>query len=920
MFTNKLNYYLIAVYIFIALSFTAFGQPNSDYSEIIIKLRSEADVGKLGDLASSKSLFVKPLFRKSAKNEHSNIKIWNIYSLKSNSPDDGQILQTVLEKEFVLWAHYRQFHELFYTPNDPSLGSQYYLGLIRAFDAWDVSMGGGTVKVGIVDTGIDPSHVELIDQIAYNLNDPVNGIDDDGDGFIDNYMGWNMAENNYNVTADINPHGVGVAGIVAAKANNGIGMAGVAPNVKILPVKIMNNRGLLSSSYEGVVYAAEQGCKIIVCSWGGVLPDQLGREVTQYVTNELGALVVAAAGNSRNENLYYPASYPGVVSVLASNSFNHKWEGSTYGHRIDIAAPGQNIFSTAFGNTYSTTSGTSNAAPIVAGVASVISFLRPHLSPAQLLAQMKATAMWMDTLPANVPFQDKLGAGRVDMFRALSDTNTFYKATAMWMDTLPANVPFQDKLGAGRVDMFRALSDTNTFYIDIPTTIIEATEVMPGETHRQKGLMKNLLKTKNAVTVTISPLSEFVSLSNGTFTVNNWPAGGTVNLWDYNVRLSFSNVTPMDLAVPVRFSISTGGKTFTLIRTIRVQKSWYDLARFDIKMTLSNIGKPAYHKLSPLTGEGFRKGFSNPLLWEAGLIVGISSEKIVSAVAGYNDFTSPTAVIPVNSTTTEQATAFFTDMQSTSSLGLNYQVKAITGNQYPLSSAMVYEVTITNTKTTAIENIRMGMFANWIVRTDGLITTNQSLRLVSTGSVGIYPYTHGVAVLSSTGSFTNYSFDTGTVPQGININDNFSRQEMWQALSSSREMTEALDKSSPAHLVSAGPYSLQPGQSATVRFAFLTDTHVQQLENHVQNLRDYYASVATMEENEVVLYPNPASKEVFIPTPTRQIVVYDVLGSLVFKAEPYASYIDVSSWKTGVYFFQMEIGQGKITRSVVISK
>ena len=92
-------------------------------------------------------------------------------------------------------------------------------------------------------------------------------------------MGWNIAENNYNVTADVNPHGVGVAGIVAAKSDNEVGIAGVAPEVKILPVKIMSNNGLLKSSYEGVVYAAEHGCNIIVCSWGGVKPSNLGREV-----------------------------------------------------------------------------------------------------------------------------------------------------------------------------------------------------------------------------------------------------------------------------------------------------------------------------------------------------------------------------------------------------------------------------------------------------------------------------------------------------------------------------------------------------------------------------------------------------------------------------------------------------------------
>jgi hypothetical protein len=262
----------------------------------------------------------------------------------------------------------------------------------------------------------------------------------------------------------------------------------------------------------------------------------------------------------------------------------------------------------------------------------------------------------------------------------------------------------------------------------------------------------------------------------------------------------------------------------------------------------------------------------------------------------------------------------FTDAQSTSSLGLTYQVKASTGSQYPLSAAIIYDVTVTNNQSTANDNIRIGMFANWIVRTDGIIYTNPPLRLVSTTSVGLYPFTHGVAILTQTPEFNNYSFDTGPIPQGININDNFSRHEMWQALTSSREMTMELDKSSPAHLVSAGPYSLQPGQSATVRFAFLTDIHVQQLENHVRNLREYYAPVTQPDGSENFVYPNPARNEIFIPFYTRQIVVYDMNGTRVYTTSQHSPKIDVSHWPDGVYLFRISTDTGEITRQVVIQK
>ncbi len=859
-----------------------YAQPLTDYSEILVRIRSEQSVENIRKLLTNKEVSINPLFKKNSVNRSCKSKIWHIYSIKLSSPDFGDVIKSIQKSDFVEWAEYRNYQELFYTPNDPSLGSQYYLALIRAFEAWDISLGDSTTIVGIVDTGTDPAHVELVDQIAYNYSDPVNGIDDDGDGFIDNFFGWNIAENNYNVTADIDSHGVNVSGIVAAKANNGIGIAGVAPGVKFLPVKIMNNQGLLKSSYEGIVYAAEHGCKIIVCSWGSVIPDNLGREVIKYVNEELDVLVVAAAGNSRNQNLYYPASYPGVVSVLATNQFNHKWEGSTYGYRIDIAAPGQNILSTSFGNTYSSTSGTSNAAPIIAGVASIISAMRPHLKPNQILSQLQATALWLDTMPSNVLFKDKMGAGRVDMYRALSDTNIFY--------------------------------------LHIPINIIDDTEVLPGETYRLKGELTNLLCSKNGITVTISPLSEYVSIANNTFTVNYWQSGTTIQLWNYNIRLNIDSDIPLDYVIPVRFNYTVDGHSYNAIRTISTCNSWYDIDKFDIKMTLSNVGKPAYHRLSPLTGNGFRKGSSNSLLWEAGLIVGKSEQRVVSAIEGSTDFFSNTVVEFLEEASYQQAEACFTDFGSENPVGLNYKVKAYTGGYYPLNTAMIYEVTVTNYTDMPIENIRVGMFANWLVRTGGIVVANNQLQLVTTKSVDIYPYVHGLAILSNSNSFNNYSFDTGPLPQGININDNFSLQEMWFALNNYREMTQSLEKTTPAHLTSTKISALLPGNSDIVRFAFFTDSHTSQIEQHVIDLSEFFSTITETNISKLVLYPNPTSKVVMFSVPADNVLVFSLSGEKVYDSKTALTEINVDGWNEGVYIFVVDTKFGTSIKPIIVIK
>lgn len=154
--------------------------------------------------------------------------------------------------------------QLLSNPNDPDTASQYYLGLIKAYDAWDISQGDSNIVVGVTDTGTDLDHPDLAAGIAYNYADPINGIDDDGDGYIDNFMGWGFGQNDNDPSVDV-IHGSFVLGLAGAVTNNGIGIAGAGYKTRFLPVKISNN-GVLTTAYEGIVYAADHGCQIINCS------------------------------------------------------------------------------------------------------------------------------------------------------------------------------------------------------------------------------------------------------------------------------------------------------------------------------------------------------------------------------------------------------------------------------------------------------------------------------------------------------------------------------------------------------------------------------------------------------------------------------------------------------------------------------
>jgi len=849
-------------------------QTTIDYSTIVFKLREERNTSIIKNISASSNAEVKTVFPK-GKTSRGEIDLIFKIALSDKSKTD-KIIQLLETTDDIEWWHFKQIPELLFTPNDPMINSQYYLSLMKAFSAWDFTLGGQEIVVGIVDTGTDPTHFDLIHKFAYNTNDPVNGIDDDNDGFVDNYLGWNMAENNNYVTANIDPHGVGICGIVGAEANNSFGIAGIAPGVKILPVKIMNNLGMLVAAYEGILYAAEHGCKIIVCPWGGIIPDQLSKTIVEFVQQQYGALIIAAAGNSRNEDVYYPASYQGVISVLATNSFNHKWEGSTYGYRIDLAAPGQGILSTTSGNSFTTSSGSSNAAPMVAGLAALVKTLRPHLSNIQIVSQIKASSLYLDTFPSNVPYANKLGAGRINMEKALSDTMLFYPT--------------------------------------ISDKIIDSDFISTNQTVKITAHITNQLKSKNSVLMIISPLSPSVSVTNGSLIVPLWQSQQIIDLSQFNIRLTAGELA-YDQTIPIRFTFLVDNQTIHQIHTVATPKSWFDLNSFNLKMTLAANGKPGFHSLSPLVGGGFRRSNSPHQLWEAGVVIGTSEQKIVSNLTDFDDFIFTEPVSTEIGTFYGKATARFVEKSTVNSLGCNYSVSIETGTNYPLSEAIIYRINLTNNSTSVLNNLRIGIFAIWLISPGAFISTYPELNLSLVQSPNYSPYVNAIAILSPSGTFRNYSFDTGSNPQGININDGLSRSELWQALNNNYELAAPLGKSLPAHLVSIGNFSLQPGESISIAFAFMNDFYQEQIIENLQNLHSQFLSCEV--DFDSIIFQNPIRKIAILPDNVELIAIYSMSGEKI-TFDKSATSIDLSHLNTGVYLFKLRRGDKTFNQKVIV--
>ncbi|MBG1269896.1 S8 family peptidase [Nostoc sp. WHI] len=276
-------------------------------------------------------------------------------------------------------------------------GNNWGADLVKAPEVWTQGYTGNGVVVAVVDTGVDYNHEDLRNNIWTNANEIVsNGIDDDGNGYVDDNYGWNFAEKNNN-TLDKHGHGTHVSGAIAGE-NNNYGVTGIAYNAKIMPVKVLNDSG--SGSYnsisKGIRYAVDNGANVINLSLGGASSNRTLESAINYASSK-GAIVVMAAGNDGDLLPDYPAryAYKSGIAVGAVDRNNNMPDFSNRSGTKEIAyvtAPGVKVYSSIPNNQYATYSGTSMAAPHVAGVVALMLSANSNLSDAQVRQIVTETA------------------------------------------------------------------------------------------------------------------------------------------------------------------------------------------------------------------------------------------------------------------------------------------------------------------------------------------------------------------------------------------------------------------------------------------------------------------------------------------------------------------------------------------------
>jgi thermitase len=236
------------------------------------------------------------------------------------------------------------------SPDDPGFGNQWGMVKIQAPQAWDVTTGSPTINIAILDTGVDLDHPDLANKIIKDIN------------FSDSPT-----------VDDVYGHGTHVAGIAAASTNNGIGVAGLGYTVTIMNVKVLDDTGYGAYSWiaSGIIWAVDNGAKIINMSLGGSFASSTLEAAINYAWSK-GVVVVAAAGNNGNSAPFYPAYYTNCIAVAGTDSLDRLASWSNYGDWVDVAAPGVSIYSTLINNGYGYKSGTSMASPHVAGLAALV--------------------------------------------------------------------------------------------------------------------------------------------------------------------------------------------------------------------------------------------------------------------------------------------------------------------------------------------------------------------------------------------------------------------------------------------------------------------------------------------------------------------------------------------------------------------
>ena len=608
----------------------------------------------------------------------------HIYKVQTEQ-DIVRTINQLLQLDEVLYAEpYYLLRPLTVTPNDPDAdANQDYLKTVHAYQAWEITQGSEDVIIGIVDTGVEFGHQDLTDNLYINQQDPINGRDDDQDGYVDNYVGWDMADQDNDPTADANDHGTLVAGVTSATTDNGVGISGMGFRSSYMPIKIFRSEDdRFAFGYEAIVYAADQGCQVINLSWGGANAySRFGQDVINYAVLEKDAVVIAAAGNSGEEENFYPASYEHVLSVAVSDASDNKVNQTTFNHFIDLMAPGNRNYTTRKGDGYGYASGSSFSAPLVAGAAALVRAQFPDLNALQVMEKLRVSADDVYSVGSNNTYAEKLGKGRLNVARALQPN----QSPALRMSTFT----YQNHAGP-----YAFFGDTVTLAMS---------------------LVNYLAATSTEAKVTLSTPSEYVTI------LDTEKIIGRINPLEAvqdSFRIYLHEDLPTDEKLVFRLGFADGAYQDYQYFHLVSSSDYVTLDNGAIRLTVGANGDLAYNPLD-IDLQGGVEYHEEEVATQLGLILATEAEQVSdNVIQNYangmrsQDFAQQGAMkfylSPVGGS---QLRSAFNDAQAANPLNITVEQTWLANPQY--ASFLIGEYRVTNSGPSALADVKAGFFADW---------------------------------------------------------------------------------------------------------------------------------------------------------------------------------------------------------------
>lgn len=667
----------------------------------------------------------------------------------------------------VEYAEPIQLPRLLASPDDPLIERQYQLGSIRALQAWDIWQGDSTIVIGIVDAGVDYGHEDLFPNVQANAgeagNDSLgrdrrtNRVDDDGNGVVDDWMGANLTWQEDSTTPGQtrgSAHGTQVSGLAAATTNNGLGIAGVAYKCRFFPIKAARiDGGFLTRAYEGIIYCARRGFKVINCSWGSTGYSQALQDIIRSLVDEYDCAIIAASGNSPVYSSYYPAGYDGVLGVGAidlTGAFTTTW-----GEQVDVAAPGG--FTTSDGNEYLDVGiATSYAAPLVSGTVALVRSRFPDLTARQALAHVRLTC---DTMTSQLATQFRLtGYGRINVERAVG--------------TPPLSHP--------------------AIVVDSVTLVDQSGEPSSRLTIGGEGFIRlrvrNLLGEARSLRIRIVHYTEdrdFVQIDSSWVDLGTMPAGVTTTLAP---GIPFQIIQIANKAVRFRIEITADNYVDYQYGTKLFYQPYITERTSAAAISLTDHGRIGFDDIDGVVGDGVTFD-GRSMLYEGGFFMASDAAHVLSNTRNaipdtqQDDFRAVEYPAPSNGFT---LTLLDDEAISNRTIGLTLKARLVSDQLIP--SAVAVELRTLYTGNPPLDTLRLAMFADWDLDNDsygqGVAVRERPGAVVPlmaqvTGR-GQTVLAHGV--IGPVPLPIAYPFRNDSLPFNV-YNDGFANEEKWISLS-----------------------------------------------------------------------------------------------------------------------------------------